>query len=77
MNVNSRTIFLPILVISVLIFFIILMLWKRLFYYRRPITPYINPQIAYITQPYQQQPTYLPPLIEQPPPSYYTAMNSK
>ncbi len=53
------------------------MLWKRLFYYRRPITPYINPQIAYITRPYQQQPTYLPPLIEQPPPSYYTAMNSK
>ncbi|CAF0882711.1 unnamed protein product [Adineta steineri] len=70
MNITIRSIFLPLFGIS-LMFFMICLFWKRIYRHRPPILPYQNSQIAFITQTnWSSQPT------EQPPPSYYSIMNS-
>jgi len=79
MPVKSKNIFLPIFCLCCLIFFIGIILWKKICCYRRLVIPYDNPRVAVITQTYQQQQPYQtawPPRFEEPPPSYYAAMNT-
>ncbi len=79
MSMKAGNIFVPTFGISVIILFMIFFVWKRFSRSLRPISPYNNSQVAFITQTYQQRPyqTALPPpSVEQPPPSYYTVMNT-
>jgi hypothetical protein len=86
MSVNTQYIFLPTLGVAMMLLIIGLFFWKRFYRYRRPVYPYRQPvypyynrQIAFISQPYQQQPyqtVYTLPSIEQPPPSYYASINT-
>ena len=79
MSATPQYIFLPAFGLVMLLLIIGLFLWKRFYRYRQPVYPYNNRQIAFISQPYQQQPyqtVYTLPSIEQPPPPYYEAINT-
>lgn len=80
MNSRSQRILWIALAFSISFFLLAVVLFRRLCRYRQPVRPCNAPQVAYITQPYQQQPRFYqpvwpPPSFEPPPPSYYTAMN--
>ncbi len=80
MNRKTWNVFLPIFGICMITFIIIILFWKRIYRIRQPICPYNNPQLAFVTRAGNQQQPYQiawPPLsVEQPPPSYYTAINT-
>jgi len=83
MQPKSRNILVPTIGLCFIIFVIGILIFKKIFRYRRPITPYKEPPLAIITQTCQQQqqksyqtvwPPPPPPPVEQPPPPYYTVM---
>jgi hypothetical protein len=74
MSDRSQYIFLPIFGMSMMIIIITICVWKRFYRRQRPIYPYNNPQIAFVTQTYQR--TWPLPSVEEPPPSYNATMNT-